>query len=76
VEEVVSGKCIFAGGALIDDAFMNLLKAKVQEHCSASTFSNLSEIDFHNFAQACWEEDLKLNYSGDPRKWTFALSDA
>ncbi|RGP81770.1 mitochondrial-type heat shock 70 [Fusarium longipes] len=73
VGEYTLGDHILTGKALIDDAFINLLKAKAKNLCPASRFGPLSEKDFKDFARACWEDDLKIRFSGDSKDWAFDL---
>ncbi|KAH6955365.1 hypothetical protein HG530_008919 [Fusarium avenaceum] len=63
VREITPGKCIFAGGALLDDAFLDLVKRKVERVCPRPTFEALTEKDFDMFVENIWPTDLKVFHS-------------
>ncbi|QPC63232.1 hypothetical protein HYE67_005463 [Fusarium culmorum] len=72
MEEITRGECIFAGGALIDNAFMNILKAKIKKKHPRSIIDN-SEEQLREIAHDYWEKDMKCNFSGDRRERTFEV---
>lgn len=63
MREITPGKCIFAGGALLDDAFLDLVKRKVERVCPRRTFEALAEKDFDMFVENIWPTDLKVFHS-------------
>jgi hypothetical protein len=62
VREISPGKCIFAGGALIDDAFLELVKRKAKRECPRPTFKALTDRDFNEFVENIWDGNLKSNH--------------
>ncbi|KAK6706637.1 hypothetical protein SNK05_010517 [Fusarium graminearum] len=72
MEEITRGECIHAGGALIDNAFMDILKAKIKKKHPRSIIDN-SEEQLREIAYDYWEKDMKCNFSGDRREWTFEI---
>lgn len=72
MDEITRAECIFAGGALIDNAFMNLLKAKIKKKHPRSII-DLSMEELREIAHDHWEKDMKCNFSGDRREWTFEV---
>ncbi|OBS20156.1 hypothetical protein FPOA_11878 [Fusarium poae] len=79
MEQITRRECIFAGGALIDNDFMNLLKTKVEDVGRLGSVYSTSKIDLiaehclHEFANRHWEKDMKLNFCGDDHEWTFHI---
>ncbi|KAK2672496.1 hypothetical protein RAB80_012575 [Fusarium oxysporum f. sp. vasinfectum] len=63
VREISPGKCIFAGGSLVDEAFLDLVKGKAKRECPRPTFKALTNEDFHEFVESIWDENLKINHS-------------
>ncbi|KAF4448126.1 hypothetical protein F53441_8442 [Fusarium austroafricanum] len=63
VWEISPGKCIFAGGALVDDAFLDLVKRKVKRVCPGRTFKALTDTDFDGFIKDIWDDILKEKHS-------------
>ncbi|KAK2692554.1 hypothetical protein QWA68_007332 [Fusarium oxysporum] len=63
VREISPGKCIFAGGSLVDAAFLDLVKGKAKRECPRPTFKALTNEDFHEFVESIWDENLKINHS-------------
>ncbi|CAF3621052.1 unnamed protein product [Fusarium graminearum] len=72
MEEITRGECILAGGALIDNAFMDILKAKIKKKHPRSIIDN-SEEQLGEIAHDYWEKDMKCSFSGDRREWTFEV---
>ncbi|QPC72106.1 hypothetical protein HYE68_002858 [Fusarium pseudograminearum] len=72
MDEITRAECIFAGEALIDNAFMNLLKAKIKKKHPRSII-DLSMEELREIAHDHWEKDIKCNFSGDRREWTFEV---
>ncbi|KAL9565776.1 hypothetical protein ACKAV7_009958 [Fusarium commune] len=77
VKEVLPGQCILAGGCLLDDAFMQLLKDKVEMMTSHRAFQALKNSDFHRIVYNHWDLDMKVYFSDNyptkhidlPNKW-------
>ncbi|KAF9768511.1 hypothetical protein IL306_014188 [Fusarium sp. DS 682] len=65
VKEVMPGESIFAGGCLLDDGFMELLKSKTQDSTSSQAFRALTERNFKDFADDHWEVPIKKDFSVD-----------
>ncbi|KAK2692716.1 hypothetical protein QWA68_007355 [Fusarium oxysporum] len=59
VKEVLPGQCILAGACILDDAFMQLLKDKVETMNSPRAFQALTEKDLHGIVYNHWELDIK-----------------
>ncbi|ENH70400.1 hypothetical protein FOC1_g10012325 [Fusarium oxysporum f. sp. cubense race 1] len=59
VKEVLPGQCILAGACILDDAFMQLLKDKVETMTSPRAFQALTEKDLHGIVYNHWELDIK-----------------
>ncbi|KAH7220657.1 hypothetical protein BKA60DRAFT_680680 [Fusarium oxysporum] len=57
------GKCIFAGGSLVDEALLDLVKGKAKRECPRPTFKALTNKDFHEFVESIWDENLKITHS-------------
>ncbi|KAL5613193.1 hypothetical protein FOVSG1_002256 [Fusarium oxysporum f. sp. vasinfectum] len=77
VKEVLPGQCILAGACILDDAFMQLLKDKVETMTSPRAFQALTEKDLHGIVYNHWELDIKGCLNGNfptkhiylPIKW-------
>ncbi|KAH7220637.1 hypothetical protein BKA60DRAFT_646516 [Fusarium oxysporum] len=59
VKEVLPGQCILVGACILDDAFMQLLKDKVETMNSPRAFQALTEKDLHGIVYNHWELDIK-----------------
>ncbi|KAM0231749.1 hypothetical protein ACHAPO_008329 [Fusarium lateritium] len=71
MEQVTQGSCTFAGGALIDDTFMQLLEAKLAKSCPSFAYGeDLPKLIYHH-----WERDIKSSFCGDRREWTIPVYD-
>lgn len=73
MREITPGKCIFAGGALLDDAFLDLVKRKVERVCPRPTFEALTEKDFDMFVENIWPTGLKVFHSATFEARSFHL---
>ncbi|QGI66730.1 hypothetical protein CEK27_010701 [Fusarium fujikuroi] len=68
VEEISPGRCIFAGGVLVDEAFLQLVKNKTKEATPMRTRNNLTDNDYQDFVDEIWER-IKERHSVDaPRR--------
>ncbi|KAF4435319.1 hypothetical protein FACUT_7230 [Fusarium acutatum] len=47
LREISPGKCVFAWGALLDEAFLDLVRDKAKRQCSSQTYGALTDKDFH-----------------------------
>lgn len=56
---MLPGQCILAGACILDDAFMQLLKDKVETMTSPRAFQALTEKDLHGIVYNHWELDIK-----------------
>ncbi|KAG7411521.1 hypothetical protein Forpe1208_v009879 [Fusarium oxysporum f. sp. rapae] len=65
VREISPSKSIYAGAALLDDGFMELLKARTKAERPRPTFKLLTDEDFNKFADSIWHNDMKRNHSVD-----------
>ncbi|KAL3590941.1 hypothetical protein FPOAC2_13145 [Fusarium poae] len=75
MRQITIGECIFAGGDLIDNAFMTILKAKMEKSCPSFKFGLLTGQRLRDFAHHHWKKDMKCNFRGDRRGWTFDVPD-
>ncbi|KAJ4251963.1 hypothetical protein NW762_011263 [Fusarium torreyae] len=74
VKEVIPGGCILSGGALLDDAFMDLLEAKARAICPGPTFKALGRVSgIEEFACNHWEYDMKMYHSESAKEKSYPL---
>ncbi|KAF5558385.1 transcription initiation factor TFIID subunit 6 [Fusarium mexicanum] len=67
VEEISPGKCIFAGGVLVDEAFLQLVRDKTRTATSSKTMRDLTDNDFQDFVDEIWDR-IKVKHSIDARR--------
>ncbi|KAM0549786.1 hypothetical protein ACHAPJ_009225 [Fusarium lateritium] len=74
VKEVIPGECILSGGALLDDAFMDLLEAKARAICPGPTFKALGRLSgVEEFARNHWEHDMKMYHIDNAKEKSYPL---
>ncbi|GKU02102.1 mitochondrial-type heat shock protein 70 [Fusarium langsethiae] len=74
MKQITRGGCVFAGPALMDNVFMSLLKAKIAKSCPDFAI-HLTGQHFREFACHHWGKDMKPNFCGGRREWTFPVPD-
>lgn len=73
VKGIVPNKCIYAGAALLDDGFMELLRAKTLAERPYTARKNIKDKDYNRFAHRIWHGNLKENHSVDMEDQIFDL---